>query len=240
MDSARELPLYLAQLGIVRAWMGDFAGTASLIAESDSVAAATGSRFPPYALLMLQALQGREAEASPVVASAIEQAAAGAQGMGTHAHWAAAVLHNGLARYHEAASAARQAAANTLEPWFSMWALPELVEAATRIPDAELAHDALARLAEATQPCGTDWALGIQARCRALLSGGAAADGLYREAIDRLSRTRLRPELARGHLLYGEWLRREGRLRDGRERLRTATCSPRSAWRRSPSAPAAS
>ena len=142
--------------------------------------------------------------------------------MGTHAHWAAAVLHNGLARYHEAAPAARQAAANTLEPWFSMWALPELVEAAARMADAELAQNALARLAEATQPCRTDWALGTEARCRALLSGGAAADDLYREAIDRLSRTRLRPELARAHLLYGEWLRREGRLPGAREQLRTA------------------
>ena len=217
-----QLPLFLSQLGMSRAWVGDFRGAASLIAESDSVAAATGSHFAPYALLTLQALQGREAEALPAITSAIDQAAAGAQGMGTHAHWAAAVLHNGLARYQEAASAAQQAAANTLEPWFSMWALPELVEAATRMADAELAHDALARLTEATEPCGTDWALGIQARCRALLSDGAAADGLYTEAIDRLSRTRLRPELARGHLLYGEWLRREGRRLDAREQLRTA------------------
>jgi DNA-binding CsgD family transcriptional regulator len=88
--------------------------------------------------------------------------------------------------------------------------------------DAGLARDALERLAEATRPCGTDWALGIEARCRALLSGGAAADELYREAIARLGRTRLRPELARGHLVYGEWLRRAGRLVDGREQLRTA------------------
>ena len=139
-----------------------------------------------------------------------------------HAQWAAAVLYNGLARYEEAASAARQAAGSTFDPWISMWALPELVEAAARVGDAELARDALARLAETTQPCGTDLALGIEARCRALLSDGAAADVLYREAIDRLGRTRLRPELARAHLLYGEWLRREGRRVDAREQLRTA------------------
>jgi ATP/maltotriose-dependent transcriptional regulator MalT len=103
-----------------------------------------------------------------------------------------------------------------------MWALPELVEAAARSGDAELARDALERLAEATRPCGTDFALGVEARCRALVSDGAAAEDLYRDAIDRLSRTRLRPELARAHLLYGEWLRRAGRRVDSREQLRTA------------------
>jgi DNA-binding CsgD family transcriptional regulator len=215
-----ELPLYLAQLGIVRAWMGDFAGAASLVAEGDSVAAVTGTPFAPYALLLLQALRGREAEASPAIASVIEQA--GAEGTGNHAHWAAAILHNGLGRYQEAASAARHVTTNTLQPWTSAWALPELVEAATRLADAALAHDALARLTEATQSCGTDWALGIEARCRALLSGGTAADDLYREAIGRLGRTLLRPELARAHLLYGEWLHREHRLPDAREQLRAA------------------
>ena len=195
----------------------------SLIAESDSVAAATGSRIAPYTLLRLLALQGREAEASAAIASAIEHAAAGGQGQAAAwAHWAAAVLYNGLARYEEAASAVRQATANTLNPWMSMWALPELVEAAARAGDAGLARDALERLAETTQPCGTDVALGIEARCRALLSHGADADDLYREAIDRLSRTRLRPELARAHLLYGEWLRRDRRRTDAREQLRTA------------------
>ena len=100
--------------------------------------------------------------------------------------------------------------------------LPELVEAAARLGDAELARDALERLAKTTQPCRTEFALGIEARCRALLSDGAAADELYREAIERLRRTRLRPELARAHLLYGEWLRRENRRVDAREQLRTA------------------
>jgi DNA-binding CsgD family transcriptional regulator len=104
----------------------------------------------------------------------------------------------------------------------SMWALPELVEAAVRRGETELARDALERLAESTQPSGTDFGLGIEARSRALLRDGAAADGLYREAIDRLGRTQLRPERARAQLLYGEWLRRENRRVDAREQLRIA------------------
>ena len=98
---------------------------------------------------------------------------------------------------------------NTFEYWVSVWALHELVEAAMHMGDTELARDALERLAETTQPAGTDFALGIEARCRALLSDGTGANDLYREAIERFSRTRLRPELARARLLYGEWLRRE-------------------------------
>ena len=146
------LPISLSNLAIASAWMGDFAGAASLIAEFDSVATATGSREAPYALLRLQALQGREAETAAAIASAIELASAGGQGIASAcAHWAAAVLYNGLARYEEAASAARQATADPLSRW-SMWALPELVEAAARRGDAELARDALERLAETTQP----------------------------------------------------------------------------------------
>ena len=210
-----QLPIHLASLAIASAWMGDFADAAALIAESDTVAAATGSQLAPYALLRLRALQGAKAEALALIANAIEQGQ-------PHAQWAAAVLYNGLGHYQEAASAARQAAATTSDPWLSMWALPELVEAAARAGDAGLARDALERLTKTTQPCGSDSALGIEARCQALLSNGAAADGLYREAIGRLSRTRLRPELARAQLLYGEWLRRDRRRTDARAQLRIA------------------
>jgi ATP/maltotriose-dependent transcriptional regulator MalT len=207
--------------------MGDFARAASLVAESDSVAAATGSQIAPYPALRLAALRGEEAKCSELIAAAVEQAKSRGQGTAAiHAHWAAAVLYNGLARYEQAKSAARQATTTT--PGYSLtvlsgiWTLPELVEAAARAGSAELARDALERLAETTQPCGSDFALGIEARCRALLSDGAAAEELYREALDRLSRTQLRPELARGHLLYGEWLRREGRRVDARDQLRAA------------------
>ncbi|HKE97463.1 MAG TPA: AAA family ATPase [Actinomycetes bacterium] len=214
-----ELPLFLNGLCLTTTWMGDFAGAASLIAEAESVAAATGSHFDPSAALRLAALRGREAEAS----AAIEQAAAGGHGLAaSYAHWATAVLYNGLARYEEAAPAARHATADTVFPWPSMWALPELVEAAARAGDPELAREALERLTKTTQPFDTDVALGLEARCRALLSDDGAADDLYREAIDRLSHTQVRPDLARAHLLYGEWLRRERRRRDARKQLRTA------------------
>jgi DNA-binding CsgD family transcriptional regulator/tetratricopeptide (TPR) repeat protein len=217
-----ELPLHLSALGLARAWIGDFAGAGALMAEADSVAAATGSPARPWVALRLRALQGREAEASAAIASAMKQAAAGGQVFATYAHWAAAVLYNGLARYQEATSAARRATSNTFEYWASVWALPELVEAAARTGDTQLAHEALERLAETTQPAGTDVALGIEARSRALLTNGDDADRLYREAIERLGRTQVRPECARAQLLYGEWLRREGRRVDAREQLRTA------------------
>jgi DNA-binding CsgD family transcriptional regulator/tetratricopeptide (TPR) repeat protein len=213
-----ELPIHLSGLGMARSWAGDFAGAAAIAAEADSVAAATGGRSAPQAMLRLWALQGREAEA----AEAIEQAVVGGPGVAIYAHWAAAVLYNGLARYEEAAEAARQATSNTFDYFVSAWALPELVEAAARAGKPGLARDALERLAKVTQPCGTDVALGIEARTRALLSYGTAADDQYREAIECLGRTRLRPELACAHLLYGEWLRREGRRADARGQLRTA------------------
>jgi DNA-binding CsgD family transcriptional regulator len=216
------LPSSLANLAIATAWTGDFAAAAALIAETDSVAAATGSHQSPFALLRLRALRGREAEAAAQIASTIELAAAAGQGMASAwAHWANAVLSNGLARYEEAASAARRATADPRN-WWSMWALPELVEAAVRAGEREVARDALGRLAATTRPCDTDFAVGIEARSRALLADGADADNLYREAIGRLGRTRLRPELARAHLLYGEWLRRQNRRVDAREQLRTA------------------
>jgi DNA-binding CsgD family transcriptional regulator len=139
-----------------------------------------------------------------------------------YVHWTASILYNGLGRYQEALTAARQASEDTSALHISMWALPELVEAGARSGNAHLAAGAAERLAEFTQAGGTDFGLGIQARSRALVTESRAAEGLYREAIDRLRGTQLRPELARAHLLYGEWLRRENRRVDAREQLRTA------------------
>jgi DNA-binding CsgD family transcriptional regulator len=140
----------------------------------------------------------------------------------TYTGWMTAILCNGLGRYADAEAAAQHATQGMPEIYVSWWALPELAEAAARTGDRQLAASAADQLVEATQPGGTDWGLGIAARCRALVSEGQAADGLYREAIDRLGRTKLRTELARAHLLYGEWLRRENRRTDAREQLRTA------------------
>jgi DNA-binding CsgD family transcriptional regulator len=136
--------------------------------------------------------------------------------------WASALVYNGLGRYQEALTAAQQHGEHPHELLFSTLALAELVEAAVRSGKPEPATDALQRLSAHTQAGGTHWALGLEARSRALLSDGETAERFYREAIDRLARTRVRVELARAHLLYGEWLRRQRRRLDAREQLRTA------------------
>jgi DNA-binding CsgD family transcriptional regulator len=137
-------------------------------------------------------------------------------------HHATAVLYNGLGRYEEALVAAQQGAAHPEELGFSIWSLPELVEAAVRSGQGGPAADALQQLAESTQASGTDWALGIEARSRALLSEDEGAERLYLEAIERLSRTRLPMQVARARLLYGEWLRRQHRRVEARDQLRAA------------------
>jgi DNA-binding CsgD family transcriptional regulator len=140
----------------------------------------------------------------------------------TVAAWATALLSNGLSRYDEALTAAEQASADPDELGAATWALAELIEAAARTGPFDRASGALRRLSEVTSAAATDWALGIQARSRALLSGDEHAERLYLEAIERLGRTRIRAELARAPRLNGEWLRRQGRRRDAREQLRTA------------------
>jgi DNA-binding CsgD family transcriptional regulator len=202
---------------------GDFGRAAALVAEADSVTEATGTQVAPYGALVLAGVQGREAEASELIDTTIEECTAGGQGTAVqYARWARSVLLNGLGRYEEAMAAAREASEDTPELFVSVWAALELVEAATRSDRPELARTAHERIDAATAVAPTDWALGVRARCRALLSEGDTAERLYEEAIERLGRTRLRPELARAHLLYGEWLRRENRRVDAREQLRAA------------------
>jgi DNA-binding CsgD family transcriptional regulator len=217
-----ELPVNLIPLAMSAIWRGDFAAAASLIAEGDTVCEVTGSRLAPYAAMFLAAMRGNQASLTSLAEATIAPAEAGGQGAAvTCARWVAAILHNGLGRYADAFAAAGQARADS-HLYMSMWALPELIEAAVRTSNTEVAAGALERLADSTSVSGGDWALGVEARSRALLSGGEAADRLYREAIKRLGRTPMRAELARAHLLYGEWLRRENRRTDAREQLRAS------------------
>jgi DNA-binding CsgD family transcriptional regulator/tetratricopeptide (TPR) repeat protein len=218
-----QLPVTLGALGTAVAWSGDFAAAEALVAEADAVCAATGSRAAPFTAMMLAALRGSEADAAPLIGTTMADATAAGQGIAvTYAHWTSAVLFNGLSRYEEALTAARQASDDTPGNYVAMWALPELAEAAVRSGHSDEAAGAVARLAELTGVGRTDFGLGIEARCRALVSPPETAEPRYTEAIDRLGRTQLRPELARAHLLYGEWLRRENRRADARTQLRTA------------------
>jgi DNA-binding CsgD family transcriptional regulator len=218
-----DLPLFVQSVAANEIWRGDFAAAASLIAEAEAIAAATGSGLARYAAVCLAGLRGAEAEAWPLIEAMSTDARSAGQGMGGQwSQWVSAILYNSLGRYEQALATAQQAAEQAPELYMSMWALAELIEAASRTGQTGLAADALGRLAEATGTGQTDWGQGIYARARALLSDGQDAEGWYREAVGRLSRTRLRPELARAHLLYGEWLRRERRRAEARAQLRTA------------------
>lgn len=217
------LPLALsARIGL-HLFAGELGLASTLLAEVAAVTAATGSRLPPYGALALAAFRGRESEASVLIDAALEDAHSRGEGMGlTLVQHAQAVLYLGLGRYADALTVAQAAADHRDELAFANWSLVQLIEAAARSGHRDRAAEALDRLGSMARACGTDWALGVEARARALLSEGGTADDAYREAIDRLGRTRMRWELARARLLYGEWLRSEGRHLDAREQLRNA------------------
>jgi len=218
-----QLPITLGALGTAVAWTGDFAAAAALVAEADAVCEATGSRAAPFTAMMVASFRGQQAEAAALIEATIAEATAGGQGIAVaYANRVAAIGYNGLGRYADALAAATQAYQDTSTLYISMWALPELIEAAARSGNAHSGTGPLERLAEMTRAGGTDFGLGVEARSRALLREGETAESLYREAIDRLGRTKLRPELARAHLVYGEWLRRENRRAGAREQLRSA------------------
>jgi DNA-binding NarL/FixJ family response regulator len=202
---------------------GALAQAARLVEESEAVAAAIGSRLPRYAAIALAAWRGRTEDAQVMIAGAVDGAADRGEGMGLSIiRNAEAVLHNGQGRYEEALEAASDAVAHPPELGFAILALPELVEAAVRAGNLEKAAQALRRLSKTTHASATEWALGIEAQSRALVSRGETAEVHYVEAIERLGRTRVRIGLARAHLLYGEWLRREHRRMDARQHLHAA------------------
>jgi DNA-binding CsgD family transcriptional regulator len=202
---------------------GEFAMAASIAQEAEAVVRATDNPTGPYGRLMIAAWTGQEAEARQLIAATTAQMVARGEGQWlTAAHWATAVLTNGLCRYDEALAAAARGSEYPDELGLALRSMSELIEAAARTGAPERGIGALRRLSETTGAAGTDWALGIEARSRALLSDGESAERLYREAIERLGRTRVRVELARAHLLYGEWLKRENRRVDAREQLRAA------------------
>jgi DNA-binding CsgD family transcriptional regulator/tetratricopeptide (TPR) repeat protein len=216
------LPIGLVYRAGVHLHAGEFTTASALIEEADAITAATGNAPVMYTSLVLVAWRGEEAVALELIEADVRDASARGEGrvLGM-AGYVTAVLYNGLGRYEAALAAARRACEHEDLGFFG-WTLAELVEAAARSDAHEDAAEALRQLEERTRAAGTDWALGVQARSRALLSEDQAADGLYREAIERLTRTRMTVHLARAHLVYGEWLRRENRRRDAREQLRIA------------------
>jgi DNA-binding CsgD family transcriptional regulator/tetratricopeptide (TPR) repeat protein len=216
-----ELPLAIRWRILLHTHAGELAEGAALIAEARAVADATGSQLGPHGALGVAAWRGHETEATELIQAAMDGVTSRGEGRGMTSQYAAALLYNGLGRYDKALAAA-ELVCQYDDIGVLGWSLAELIEAAVRSGQPARASNALQRLSETTRVSGTDWAAGTEARSRALLSEGETAENYYREAIERLGRTRMRPAVARAHLLYGEWLRRENRRRDARAELRAA------------------
>jgi DNA-binding CsgD family transcriptional regulator len=217
-----DLPMALGSQIHVCAFRGDLRAATALIAEARSALEATGKSVEPNGSLLVAAWRAT-GDAVELIENGLRDAHARGEGIAVGvAHYAHAVLRNGLGQYDEGMEAALRATENLRDLAAQNWGLPELVEAAVRQGRPDVAADALDRLTARAKASGSDWALGIEARSRALLSEGQDAEDLFREAIERLRRTRLRAEDARAHLLYGEWLRRAGRRVDARAELARA------------------
>jgi DNA-binding CsgD family transcriptional regulator len=219
--AVQELPGAFGMAATASLLTGDLAAAAAYVEQLDAGLAVTGSVPALHGRLALAAWQGR---AGPRAAPAPDKlpGADRAADLGVSAY-TTALLCNGLGRYPEAADAAGTVSERADRLGYTLWALPELAEAAARSGNMALAGQAVALLERTTLPSGSEWALGMRARSRALICDGEQAEELYTEAVTRLGRTRVVPHLARAHLLYGEWLRREKRRIDARTQLRTAT-----------------
>jgi len=219
------LPLALASRAVFETYSGDLAASAALVAESPWVAEVTGGEnvLTPMPEACLAAMRGDEKPAELLIQDTMIAATDRGQGVGVNMmHAARALLCNGLGRYEDALAAAQEGADDPLELGPPNWALAELVEAGARSGNHDVATAAFEQLSAMAGASGTDFALGIEASRGALLRDDATAERLHREAIERLGRTRIRVELARAQLLYGEWLRRQGLRVDARSQLRTA------------------
>jgi DNA-binding CsgD family transcriptional regulator len=218
-----ELPLALTARAYLLLFTGELAAAGSLIDELQAIKDATGSGLAAYGAFGLAALRGDEAGASALIDATRVDVTRRGEGIAiTFAQWANAALNNGLGHYDKALVAGLDAVAHDKDLASLCWSLVELIEAAARCGMTETATKAYRQLTEMADASGTDWVVGAQARSHALLSEGEAAEHLYREAIARLGKTRLRIDLARAHLLFGEWLRRECRRTEAREQLRVA------------------
>ncbi len=216
------LPIALSCRACMHVHAGEFEAASTLIAEADAITEATGYAPLNYTSLVLVAWRGAKDDALELIQAAMRDATSRGEGRAIGlAEYATSVLYNGLGAYQSALAAAERACEHDDLGFFG-WALTELVEAGVRSGRPDIADAALRRLEERTAPSGTDWGLGIQARSRALVSEGEVAERLYREAIERLGRTRIAVHQARARLVYGEWLRREGRRQEAREQLRGA------------------
>jgi RNA polymerase sigma factor (sigma-70 family) len=194
-----------------------------LVDEIRAASEATGSNLTPYGAVGLAALRGRESEAIALIDESREDATRRGEGVGLSVlDWAQALLYNGLGRYDEARVAALRLAEYPHDLSTSNWGKVELIEAAVRGGTPELAVAACSSLTDMAAVVASDWAVGIAARSRALLAEDHRAEELYVKAVDRLGRSRMAVDLARAHLLYGEWLRRQRRRIDARGQLRTA------------------
>ena len=216
------LPFVLSNRSSVNAYLGDLRTAALLEEELRAAIEATGIAAVPYGRLSIAALRGDEAEFSDLVRTAVAEAEGRGEGLAlTITEFLSGTLYNGLGRYEDALAAVLPGE-HVYAEGPAIWTLTELIEALVRLGEPERARNAFEHVEETTRAAGTDWALGIEARSRALLSDGDDAEELYEEAIARLGRTSIRVQLARTHLLYGEWLRRERRRLDARAELRTA------------------